>query len=131
MELILSPEIPTTIVVNGRNVFNKGYHHGIRGKTYEEYYGEKAGREKRQKFSRKMKGHPFWGNGASSSKPCVAIYNGKIAGRFKSCIQAAKFMGVQYSTLRRWIKEGMKPKNGYQWFYENESYKWADLIKEI
>lgn len=36
MELRLDPEIPVTRVVNGHNVFNKGYHHGLRGKTYEE-----------------------------------------------------------------------------------------------
>lgn len=40
MELRLDPEIPVTRVVNGHNVFNKGYHHGLRGKTYEEYYGK-------------------------------------------------------------------------------------------
>lgn len=33
MELRLGPEIPVTRVVNGHNVFNKGYHHGLRGKT--------------------------------------------------------------------------------------------------
>lgn len=32
MELRLDPEIPVTRVVNGHNVFNKGYHHGLRGK---------------------------------------------------------------------------------------------------
>ena len=30
MELRLDPEIPVTRVVNGHNVFNKGYHHGLR-----------------------------------------------------------------------------------------------------
>lgn len=130
MELILPPEIPVTIVVNGHNVFNKGYRHGIRGKTYEEYYGEEVGRKKREDMRSKMKGHPFWGNRLASAKPCVAIHDGMIVGRFESCIQAAKFMDVEYTTVRRWLKKGMKQKNGYQWFYENESYKWVDLIKE-
>lgn len=41
MELRLDPEIPVTRVVNGHNVFNKGYHHGLRGKTYEEYMAKR------------------------------------------------------------------------------------------
>ena len=35
-QILNLPEIPVTRVVNGHNVFNKGYHHGLRGKTYEE-----------------------------------------------------------------------------------------------
>ena len=66
MELHLDPIIPVTRVVNGHNVFNKGYRHGLRGKTYEEY----------------------------------------LKGRIR------------------------QPKNGWQWFYENESYKWCDLINK-
>ena len=45
MELHLDPIIPVTRVVNGHNVFNKGYRHGLRGKTYEEYYGEERAKE--------------------------------------------------------------------------------------
>ena len=48
MELRLDPEIPVTRVVNGHNVFNKGYHHGLRGKTYEEYYGKERAVEIRK-----------------------------------------------------------------------------------
>lgn len=45
MELHLDPIIPVTRVVNGHNVFNKGYRHGMKGKTFEEYYGEERAKE--------------------------------------------------------------------------------------
>lgn len=51
MELRLDPEIPVTRVVNGHNVFNKGYHHGLRGKTYEEYYGKERAVEIRKRYN--------------------------------------------------------------------------------
>lgn len=57
MELRLDPEIPVTRVVNGHNVFNKGYHHGLRGKTYEEYYGKERAVEIRKRHSEALKGH--------------------------------------------------------------------------
>lgn len=55
MELRLDPEIPVTRVVNGHNVFNKGYHHGLRGKTYEEYYGKERAVEIRKRHSEALK----------------------------------------------------------------------------
>ena len=63
MELRLDPEIPVTRVVNGHNVFNKGYHHGLRGKTYEEYYGKERAVEIRKRHSEALKGHRYWSNG--------------------------------------------------------------------
>ena len=54
MELRLDPEIPVTRVVNGHNVFNKGYHHGLRGKTYEEYYGKERAVEIRKKDTARL-----------------------------------------------------------------------------
>lgn len=131
MELHLDPIIPVTRVVNGHNVFNKGYRHGIRGKTYEEYYGEEIGRKKRENMSRKMKGHPYWSNRKSAAKPCVVIHQGKLLGRFDSEIEASRQLGMNYATIRRYLKGRIKnPKNGWQWFYENESYKWCHLILE-
>ena len=120
MELTFSPKIPTTRVVNGRNIFNKGYHHGIRGKTYEEYYGEEIGRKKRENMSRSLKGHPFWSNGDAAAKKCLAIHNGKVVARFSSAKKASELMNVDYSTVRRWLKHKVKPKNGWIWYYEND-----------
>lgn len=130
MELHLDPVIPVTRVVNGHNVFNKGYRHGIRGKTYEEYYGEEAGRKKRENMRRKMIGHPYWSNRNAAAKPCVAIHEGRIVARFESATQAAKSLGLNYATVRRYLKGRIQnPKDGWQWFYEKESWKWCDLIK--
>lgn len=120
MELTLSPKIPTTIIVNGHNVFNKGYHHGIRGKTYEEYYGEEAGKKKREKMSKSLKGHPFWSNGDASAKKVVAIYNGKVMARFTSAKKASEMTGLNYATIRKYIKGKITPKNGWKWFYEKD-----------
>lgn len=131
MELKLDPVIPVTRVVNGHNVFNKGYRHGIRGKTYEEYYGEEIGRKKREKMSKKMKGHPYWSNNKAAAKPCVVIYQGKLLGRFDSVIEASRVLGMNYATIRRYLKRKIKnPKNGWKWFYEDESRIWGVLIKQ-
>lgn len=128
MELQLEPIIPMTRVINGHNSFNKGYKHPIRGKTYEEYYGEEKALEKRLKMSQSQKGHPGHGNKAAA-KSCVAIYNGKIMARFESAFEASQCLGLSYATVRRYLKNRIKPKNGWQWFYEKESYKWVDLLK--
>lgn len=129
MELYLDPIIPVTRVVDGHNVFNKGYRHGIRGKAYEEYYGEEKGRAKRMKQSQTLKGHPYWSNGLAAAKPCVAIKDGKIAARFNSCIEAARALGVNYATVRKYLKGKIaNPKNGWKWFYEDESRIWGELI---
>ena len=77
MELHLDPIIPVTRVVNGHNVFNKGYRHGLRGKTYEEYYGEERAKEIRKRHSEALKGHPYWSNRRAAAKPCVVIHQGK------------------------------------------------------
>ncbi len=73
MELRLDPEIPVTRVVNGHNVFNKGYHHGLRGKTYEEYYGKERAVEIRKRHSEALKGHRYWSNGNAHAFACIAI----------------------------------------------------------
>lgn len=120
MELTLSPKIPTTRVINGHNVFNKGYHHGIRGKTYEEYYGEEIARKKRENMSKSLKGHRFWSNGNGASKKCVAIHNNSVVARFTSAKKATDVMNVDYATVRRWLKHKIKPKNGWVWYYEDD-----------
>lgn len=129
MELHLDPVIPVTRVVNGHNVFNKGYHHGIRGKTYEEFYGEEKARKKRESISRKLKGHPFWGNRKARAKPCVAIKDGRIVARFPSAKAASEYVGVNEATVRKYINGVVKcPPYGLRWFYEGESWKWGELI---
>lgn len=130
MELTLPPVIPTTRVVNGHNVFNKGYHHGIRGKTYEEYYGEETGRAKRENMRRKMKGHPFWSNADAAAKSVVAIYEGKVVARFTSAKKASDCMGLNYATIRKYIKGRAKPRNGWKWFYEKDG-TWFEHLKEF
>ena len=131
MELHLDPIIPVTRVVNGHNVFNKGYRHGLRGKTYEEYYGEERAKEIRKRHSEALKGHPYWSNRRAAAKPCVVIHQGRLLGRFDSVIDASRSLGINYATARRYMKGRIRqPKNGWQWFYENESYKWCDLISK-
>ena len=128
MELQLEPIIPMTRVINGHNSFNKGYKHPIRGKTYEEYYGEEKAFKKRLKMSQSQKGHPGHGNKAAS-KPCVAIHDGRIMARFNSAVEASECLGLNTATIRRYLKNVIKPKNAWQWFYEKESYKWGKLLK--
>lgn len=131
MELHLDPIIPVTRVVNGHNVFNKGYRHGMKGKTFEEYYGEERAKEIKRKMSESLKGHPCWTKNKAASKPCVAISEGRIVARFDSCKDAAKALGINYTNIRRYLKGIIKsPRNGWQWFYESESYKWCDLIRQ-
>ena len=128
MELHLDPIIPVTRVVNGHNVFNKGYRHGLRGKTYEEYYGEERAKEIRKRHSEALKGHPYWSNRTANAKACVVIYEGRLIARFESATQAAKSLGLNYSTVRRYLKSHIRPKNGWRWFYEKESWKWCGLV---
>ena len=104
MELHLDPIIPVTRVVNGHNVFNKGYRHGLRGKTYEEYYGEERAKEIRKRHSEALKGHPYWSNRRAAAKPCVVIHQGRLLGRFDSVIDASMSLGINYATARRYLK---------------------------
>ena len=127
MELTLPPEIPITRVVNGHNVFNKGYHHGMKGKTYEEYYGEELAKQMKITKSEKLKGHRFWGNAKAASKIVIAIKNGTIIARYESAKEASKYAGVSYATLRDYIKGRCNPKNGIKWFYEKDNNWYEEL----
>lgn len=129
MELTYSDEIPVTRVINGHNCFNKGYRHGLRGKTYEEYYGKETAEKMKKSKSKKMKGHPFWGNNKARAKKVVAINNGKIEAMFTSALIAADAMGVDYATIRRYIKNRIKPRNGWKWFYEDDT-RWCELVNQ-
>lgn len=129
MELTLSPVIPTTRVINGHNVFNKGYHHGIRGKTYEEYYGEEAARKKKEKMSKSMTGRKRDCKCDGAAKKVVAIHNGKVVARFSSAYKASLILGLNYTTIRKYIKGKVKPKNGWKWFYEKDG-TWFDYLKD-
>lgn len=127
MELTLPPEIPITRLVNGRNVFNKGYHHGMKGKTYEEYYGEELAKQMKKTKSEKLKGHKFWGNANAASKKVIAIKNGKIIARYESAVEAARYACVSYCTIRDYIKGRVRPRNKIEWFYENDN-TWIDRV---
>ena len=127
MELTLPPEIPITRLVNGRNVFNKGYHHGMKGKTYEEYYGEELAKQMKKTKSEKLKGHKFWGNANAASKKVIAIKNGKIIARYESAVEAARYACVSYCTIRDYIKGRVRPRNKIEWFYENDN-TWIDRL---
>ena len=120
MELRLDPEIPVTRVVNGHNVFNKGYHHGLRGKTYEEYYGKERAVEIRKRHSEALKGHRYWSNGNAHAFACIAITPEGKWYRFDSITQAAQKLNLNYATVRRYIKRKIKPQNGWQWFLEKD-----------
>lgn len=130
MELHLDPIVPMLRKnEKGCYIFNKGYVHPIRGKTYEEYYGQEKGKEKREAQSRKLKGHPYWGGSKAHSRPCVAIHEGKLLARFPTIKEAGECTGVNEATIRKYIGGKIRARNGWQWFYENESYKWCDLVR--
>lgn len=128
MELTFSDTIPMTRVINGRNSFNKGYHHELKGKTYEEYYGEETAKRMRKIKSEKLKGHKFWSNADAAAKKVVAIYNGEIVAMFSSAKKASLAIGVNYTTMRRYLKRKSNPKNKWLWFYEKDN-TWYDYLK--
>ncbi len=130
MELRLDPVVPMLIRgKDGRMRFNKGYHSPNKGKTYAEIFGEERAREILRKRSEKQKWHKNYNvNNICHSKPCVAIHEGRLVARFHTCKDAAKAVGVSYTGICRWLKGINKPKNGWQWFYEDESWKWGRLI---
>ena len=131
MELHLDPIIPMLRKCrDGRMRFNRGYRSPMKGKTLEELYGEERAREIIAKRSEKAKGHPNYCSGLVNAKPCVAIFEGRIVARFPSVKHASRALGISYTGVRRWLDGTFKPRNGWQWFYENESYKWCDLIRQ-
>lgn len=125
MELHLGPIIPVTRVVNGHNVFNKGYRHGLRGKTYEEYYGEERAKEIRKRHSEELKGHPYWSNRRAAAKSCVVIHQGKLLGRFDSVIDASMSLGINYATARRYLKGRIRQ------LVKQEMYEDAARLKKV
>ena len=130
MELQLDPIIPMLRKgQDGRPRFNKGYHSPNKGKTYAEIFGEERAREIITKRSEKAKGHPNYCSGHAHAKPCVAIFEGRIVARFPSVKHASRALGISYTGVRRWLDGTFKPRNGWKWFYENESYKWCDLVR--
>lgn len=130
MELHLDPVIPMLRKGHdGRFRFNKGYHSPYKGKTYPEIYGKDRASEILTKKRKKLIGHKNYNiKGVYHSKPCVAINEGKLIARFESCIQAAQALGTNKNSVYRWINGISRPRNGWKWFYENESWKWCDLI---
>lgn len=131
MELHLDPIIPMhRKCPDGRKRFNKGYHSPMKGKTFAEIYGEERARELLNARSKRMKGHPNYSSTLANSKPIVAIYGGKIVARFPSLKHASLAVGVCYTQISKYLHRVNKPKNGWQWFFENESWKWCDLIRQ-
>lgn len=63
-------------------------------------------------------------------RPCVAVHAGRLVARFGSCVEAARAMGVSKNQVSRWLHGTNKPRNGWQWFYEDESRKWAELVNQ-
>ncbi|HIY88183.1 MAG TPA: hypothetical protein H9824_05710 [Candidatus Bacteroides pullicola] len=101
----------------------------MKGKTLEEIYGIERGSEMRRRMCEYQKGHPNYAKKGVNAKPCVAIHNGRIAARFPSQIDAANAIGVSFQTVNDWVRGKYKPKNGWQWFYEAESWKWCDILR--
>ena len=130
MELQLEPEIPRRVRSKTSNkwVFNRGHKSPTKGKTLEEIYGIERGSEFRRRMCEKQKGHPNYAKKGVNAKPCVAIHDGRLIARFPSQIEAASAIGVAFQTVNDWIRRKYKPKNGWQWFYEAESWKWCDLL---
>lgn len=131
MELRLDPVVPMhRRDKNGHVIFNKGYRHAMRGKTYEEFFGEERAKEIRKKQSEAQKGRPRRHDPLAAAKPCIAIDGqGRVAARFPSAVEAARRLGLHCATVRRYLRGDIKrPGNGWRWFYEKESWKWCDLV---
>ena len=127
MELHLDPVVPMLIRgKDGRPRFNRGHTNPNRGKTFDEIFGKERSKEIRLKISQYKKSNH--GDMRIHCKPCLAIHDGKIIARFPSTVDAGKQMGLNKSTIQKYIKGKTKPSNGWRWFYEAESWKWAELI---
>ena len=133
MELRLDPVVPRVVRgKDGRMRFNKGYHSPMKGKTFAEIYGEERARQITRKMSARQKGHPNYNPRASlaHARPCVAVHAGRLVARFGSCVGAARALGVSKNQVSRWLGGVNKPRNGWRWFYEDESRKWAELVNQ-
>lgn len=128
MELTLDPVIPMhRKCPDGHVRFNRGYISPNRGKTFDEIFGKERSKEIRMKISRAKKSNPGYMS-MRRSKPCLAINGGKIIAIFPSTADASRKMGLHRTAVQKYIHQKAKPKNGWQWFYEAESWKWAELI---
>ena len=131
MELTLEPVVPVLRKCrDGRMRFNKGYTSPMKGKTLEELYGEERAREIRLKMGRKQKGHPNYFSGEANRKACVALHGGRLVARFASGREAAGRLGVTADAVCRWLKGKARLKNGWMWFYEEDSRRWGELINQ-
>lgn len=64
-----------------------------------------------------------------AAKKVVAIHDGKVVARFSSAYKASLILGLNYTTIRKYIKGKVKPKNGWKWFYEKDG-TWFDYLKD-
>ena len=129
MELTLDPIIPMLIRgKDGKPKFNRGHHCPYKGKTFEEHYGVERAKQIKQNMRNNWHTPGRKHKGGNYNKPCVAICNGKLVARFKNLRQASDSTGMCYDHIGKAVKKNTVSKNGWQWFYEKESWKWCDLI---
>lgn len=124
MELTLEPVRPIKYKAdNGKYLFGKGYIPKWAGKTLEECYGKQRADEIKRKMSEKRKGrkHP---HGPGRVTPVVVIHQGKLIARFSSTREAERKTGIYCESISRYLRHGVKPRNGWKWFYEKDIDKW-------
>lgn len=129
-ELYIPPEIPRFRKKGNVKLFNRGHTPILKGKTYEECFGkEVADRMKREK-SERMKGHPYYGGAGKSKARSVIVLdeNKEFVGRYESLKKASVALGVSYIMVRLYANKKCKPKNGWEWWFEDDE-RWIDRIK--
>ena len=115
---------------DGRPRFNRGYRCPYKGMTFDEYYGkERAAQIRRNMKANWHKPGRKHHKGSNYNKPCVAIHAGRIVARFPNIMQASSLTGISYSHLCKSVKRNITSRNGWRWFYEAESWKWAELLR--
>lgn len=124
MELTLEPTRRQRYKApNGKYLFCKGYVPKWAGKTLEECYGEQRAAEIKKKMSEKKKGRKN-PHKPGRVTPVIVIYQGKIIAQFPSTMEAERRTGIDTERISRYLRHGVKPRNGWKWFYEKDVEKW-------
>ena len=63
-------------------------------------------------------------------KTLEELYGGRLVARFASGREAAACLGVTANAVCCWLKGKARPRNGWMWFYEEDSRRWGELINQ-
>lgn len=130
MELILDPVIPERYKSsNGKYLYSKGYHNRWKGMTMEERYGLERAASIKKKMSHARRKRINY-HKPNRVTPVVVIHQGKLIAQFSSTKEAERKTGIDNVMISRYLRQGVKPRNGWKWFYEKDFDKWRKELSE-